>query len=98
MGEKTTILKESQIQLQSEKHRVIAQAIDEGGLRDRIKTAVNPLEHAPVEKQRAIYNNVIDFAEIYPTKVRLGVEPGVEPGCRNNWPGVDSPVNGVEPN
>ena len=72
-GEKTTFLKDSRVQLQSQTHRITTQGIDKEGLRDRIKTAVDALEHAPVEKQRAIFSNIIDFAELHPLKVRLGI-------------------------
>lgn len=73
LNEKIAVLKESQVQLQSETQRVIAGAIDESGLKDRIVAAVEALETAPATKQRAIFNNVIQFAELHPKKVRLGV-------------------------
>ncbi len=50
-----------------------AQEIDRDGLKDRIKASLAALEIAPVNKQRPIYANVIDFAELHPMKVKLGI-------------------------
>ena len=73
LNEKITFLKDSKIGLESETHRMTAQEIDRDGLKDRIKTALAALELAQVDKQRPIYANIIDFAELHPTKVKLGI-------------------------
>lgn len=73
LNEKIGFLRKSQTELQAETHRVTAGTIDEAALKDRILAAVEALETAPATKQRAIYNNVIQFAELHPRKVKLGV-------------------------
>lgn len=73
LNEEIGFLKETQVQLEAQTQRVTAGAVDEGQLIERITAAVAALETAPATKQRAIFNNVIQFAELHPTKVRLGI-------------------------
>lgn len=49
------------------------QAIDKDGLVDKIKNTVANLEEAPVEKRKPIYSTLIQFAELHPTKIKVGV-------------------------
>lgn len=48
-------------------------AIDRERLLFRIRRTIENLEKTPVEKQRPIFNNLIQFAELHATKVRLGL-------------------------
>jgi hypothetical protein len=43
------------------------------GLLFKIKRTVQNLEKAPIEKHKTIYGNLIKFAELHSTKVRMGV-------------------------
>ena len=73
LNEKITTLKVSRVNLEAEKNQVSNHAIDQEALKEWIKAAVGALENCPASKQRPIFANVIQFAEIYPTKVRLGL-------------------------
>jgi site-specific DNA recombinase len=73
LNEKLTLLKESCRQLEVNRARSASHAADADGLKNRIREAIERLETAPVAKQRPIFANVIDFAELHPTKVRLGL-------------------------
>jgi hypothetical protein len=42
----------------------------------RVQSAIDKLEKALKEDQRAISENIISFAEFYPTKLKLGVLVG----------------------
>ncbi len=59
--------------VENEQLQVNANMVDGNGLKERLLRAVGMLDQAPVENQRAIFNNVIQFAEVHPTKIRLGV-------------------------
>ena len=48
-------------------------AIDQNELLFRVRRAINNLEKVSVETRRPIFSNLIKFAELYPTKIRLGV-------------------------
>lgn len=48
-------------------------SIDKAGLVNKLKNAVSKIEKAPVESRRPLYANLIEFAEIYPTKIRVGL-------------------------
>jgi DNA invertase Pin-like site-specific DNA recombinase len=56
-----------------EQSRVSAGTVDKTELLFRVKRAINSLEKTPVEDRRPIFANLIKFAEVYPTKIRLGV-------------------------
>lgn len=42
----------------------------------KVQSAVSKLEKASKEDQRAIFENLISFAEFHPTKLKLGVFVG----------------------
>ena len=50
-----------------------AQVIDKVGLIEKIQTTIAHLEQTPAERGRPLYSNLIEFAEIHPTKLRVGV-------------------------
>lgn len=50
-----------------------AGVVDRTELLFRIKRTINALERVPAEDRRPIYANLIKFAELHPTKIRLGV-------------------------
>jgi len=51
------------------------QTVDRDALLFRIRRTVQNLEKAPAEDQRPVFANLIKFAELHPTKVRLGSMP-----------------------
>ncbi len=59
--------------LMAQKNKATGQVIDREGLRRRLHNSLALLESSPKEKQREIFNNVIQFAEVYPMKMRLGL-------------------------
>lgn len=54
-------------------NKATTKAIDQEGVKKRVQEAVEALQTAPIGKQRPIFANVIHFAELHPTKVRLGL-------------------------
>ncbi len=73
MNEKVAEQKSVKTRLEAQLSQVTANDIDVDGLRARLTEAVGRLESAPVEKQRPIIENVLKFAEIYPTRIRFGL-------------------------
>lgn len=66
--------------LQNAKKELLAKAaqlkngtIDKNGLIEKLKRTVARLEDVPVENRRSLYSNLIEFAEIHPTKIRVGL-------------------------
>ncbi len=49
------------------------QAIHKNGLIDKIKRTVAKLEQTPIELRKPLYSNLIKFAELHPTRIRVGV-------------------------
>jgi len=47
-------------------------------MKERLERTINALGQAPKEKQRGVFENVLQFVELHPTKVRLGVFAGFE--------------------
>ncbi len=72
LDQKIQELESTKSNLGSER-RSFAGAIDQNELLFRIRRAINNLENTPVENRRPIFSNLIKFAELYPTKIRLGV-------------------------
>lgn len=52
---------------------LIAQDIDKEGLKAKIKQTLNNLENVPKEKQRSIFSNLVNFIEIHPMKIKIGL-------------------------
>lgn len=59
--------------LNREKNQLTSQSIDRDRLLFRIRRTIANLEKTPTEEQRPIFSNLIKFAELHPTKVRLGL-------------------------
>ena len=71
------ITDKSKIKLELEsKSEAQVKHLDPKEILTRVQSAVNKLEKAPKEDQRAIFENVISFAEFHPTKLKLGVFVG----------------------
>jgi hypothetical protein len=49
------------------------QTIYHSALIERVKAAVERLETTPVENRRPLCSNLIHFAELHPTKIRVGI-------------------------
>jgi site-specific DNA recombinase len=73
LNSKLATLIEAKERLESEKRQISTQAIDRDQLRLKIKRTIESLENAPADLKRPIYANMIKFAELYPTKIRMGV-------------------------
>lgn len=57
------------------------QAIDKMGLIEKLRSTISRLEETPTENRRPLYSNLIEFAEIHPTKIRVGLNaPTLPPG------------------
>ena len=56
-----------------QQRQMTIQAVDRDALIFRIRRTIQNLEKAPAENQRPVFANLIKFAELHPTKVRLGV-------------------------
>jgi hypothetical protein len=66
-------LKTSLASLKAEEYQTGHQGVSRNGLLFKIRRTVQNLEKAPIEKRKAIYGNLIKFAELHSTKVRMGV-------------------------
>jgi DNA invertase Pin-like site-specific DNA recombinase len=73
INDKLKELENVKSKLAIEQSRVSAGTVDTTELLFRVKRVINSLEKAPVEDRRPIFANLIKFAEVYPTKIRLGV-------------------------
>jgi site-specific DNA recombinase len=73
INDKAKELEGVKAKLSSEQTRLTSGMVDKTELLFRVKRVINNLEKAPVESRRPIYANLIKFAELYPTKIRLGV-------------------------
>ncbi|MGZ3769414.1 MAG: recombinase family protein [Bdellovibrio sp.] len=76
INKKTQELKAAQIELESQKRKSTQSSVSESSLRTRVEYAIKHLSDAPKEKHREVFDNVIQFAEIHPTKLRLGIYGG----------------------
>ena len=59
--------------LEFEKTKAGSRELNVEELRTRIERAVKRLEEAPKEKQREVFQNILQVAEVHATKLRLGV-------------------------
>lgn len=66
-------LKNLKMDLESQKRRSNFQQVSENSIAARVQYAIKHLQEAPKEKHREVFENVIQFAEIHTTKIRLGV-------------------------
>jgi site-specific DNA recombinase len=67
------ILKSTRAELQSKSVQFQLQSIDRNALVQKIERTIQSLEKTPVEKRRPLYANLIEFAELHPTKIRVGL-------------------------
>ena len=72
-NQKIQELKQAKQELLSKSIVLKDQAIDKDGLIEKIKNTVANLEATPAEKRKPLYSNLIQFAELHPTKIKLGV-------------------------
>ncbi len=66
-------LKNLKMELESQKRKSTFKNVSESSIKSRIEYAIKHLQEAPKEKHREVFDNVIQFAEIHSTKIRLGV-------------------------
>ena len=87
-------------EIASQRTKTQSTSIDQGALRTRLERTLKLLDVAPKENQRDIFSNVIQFAEIHPMKVRLGLYaptgplgPDIENPNQQKLTGTDSYLN-----
>ena len=73
LNQKITELRQTKVKLESQMSQENAKVVNQEGLRTRLKNAITRLETASPEEQRPIYANVLKFAELHPTRVKLGI-------------------------
>ncbi|MBX3039379.1 MAG: recombinase family protein [Bdellovibrionaceae bacterium] len=66
------------------------QAIDKMGLIEKLRSTISRLEETPTENRRPLYSNLIEFAEIHPTKIRVGLKAPTLPPTQYKATGTDS--------
>lgn len=84
IGEFTEKLKELEkirAELNYQSKSLSTSLIDSSELLFRMKRTINALERVPAEDRRPIFSNLIKFAEIHPTKLRLGIFAPSVPGA-----------------
>lgn len=72
--EKLKELNQALASLKLDDQKLAVHSVNRDGLLFRIKRTIQNLERTPVEKRRGIYAKLIKFAELHPTKVRLGLK------------------------
>ncbi len=72
-------LKSVRAELQSKSVQFQMNAIDRQALVKKIERTIESLETTPVKKRRPLYANLIQFAELHPTKIRVGLFAPVKP-------------------
>jgi site-specific DNA recombinase len=88
--------------MKSEEVKLTTQSVNREALLFKIKRTIQNLEKTEPEQRRGIYANLIKFAELHPTKVRLGVYAPAEPSGANQSPEMkkaagDNPAAVSEP-
>jgi hypothetical protein len=76
--------------LQSKSASIKGQAIDKIRLIEKLKSTIARLEETPIENRRPLYSNLIEFAEIHPTKIRVGLKAPTLPPSQYKATGTDS--------
>lgn len=72
-NQKIIEFKSARTELMSKSLSLKGNAIHKDGLVDKIKRTVAKLEQTPIELRKSLYSNLIKFAEIHPTKIKVGV-------------------------
>lgn len=73
ISDKIKELKKLKVELDSQKRKSSFKNVSESSIKARIEYAIKHLQKAPKEKHREVFDNVIQFAEVHSTKIRLGV-------------------------
>lgn len=76
INKKTQELKAQQMDLESQKIKTTLRGVSENSIKARVEYAIKHLNEAPKEKHREIFENVLQFAEIHSTKIKLGIYGG----------------------
>lgn len=69
-------LKAQHLELESQKRKTSLQGVSGSSIKARIEYAIKHLAEAPKEKHREVFENVLQFAEIHPTKIKMGIYGG----------------------
>ncbi len=72
-NQKIVEFKSARTELLSKSISLKGNAIHKDGLINKIKRTVAKLEQTPIELRKPLYSNLIKFAEIHPTKIKVGV-------------------------
>ena len=72
-NQKIIEFKSARTELMSKSLSLKGNAIHKDGLIDKIKRTIAKLEETPIELRKPLYSNLIKFAEIHPTKIKVGV-------------------------
>jgi len=73
MNQKLSEMKQAKEKLSTQSYELMKYAIDEEGLKQKIKRTIENLDQASGDRQRPILSNLIKFIEIHPTKIKLGL-------------------------
>jgi site-specific DNA recombinase len=93
LNQKVNELRSTKNELLSKSAKLMGQEIDKGGLIEKLKRTIARLEKTPVENRRPLYSNLIEFAEIHPTKIRVGLfAPTLSPN-QYKATGTDGPTH-----
>ena len=76
INKKMRELKAQKLDLETQKIKTTSHGVSENSIRARVEYAVKHLNEAPKEKHREVLENVLQFAEIHPTKIKLGIYGG----------------------
>ena len=85
-SEKIKTLENTLQNLKSQEVKLGTQSENRDAQLFRIKRTIQNLEKTPPEQRRGVYANLIKFAELHPTKVRLGVYAPAEPSGATQAP------------
>lgn len=73
MNQKLKDLELAKVKLRSQSIELMAQEIDQEGLKQKIQGTIERLETASKEKQRPLFTNLVKFIEIHPMKIKVGI-------------------------
>lgn len=76
INRKTQELKAQRLELESQKRKTTLHGVSGNSIRNRVEYAIKHLAEAPKEKHREIFENVLQFVEIHPTKIKMGIYGG----------------------
>ena len=85
LNQKVNELRIVKAELISKSIKLKGNAIDKMALVEKLKRTIAKLELTPVENRKPLYSNLIEFAEIHPTKIRVGLHaPTLSPSNHLN--------------